>query len=168
MAEVAPATTVTVAGRVALVLLALNLSTKPPVGAGPLRETVPVDEAPPITDAGTTETPVNVAGLIVSVAVFVEPASTPLMVADTTLDTAVVDIVKEAVVAPALTVTVVGQVALVELEDKLTTIPLVLAGPVKVTVPVDDVPPMTELGDTVRLLNVAGVIVRAAVLVDPP
>ena len=37
------------------------------------------------------------------------------------------------------------------------------AGPLRVTVPVDGVPPVTEVGETVTLESVAGVTVRVAV-----
>jgi len=47
---VAPAATVTVEGTVAAeVLLDVRLTTRPPVGAGPVRVTVVVSVAPPIT-----------------------------------------------------------------------------------------------------------------------
>jgi hypothetical protein len=44
---------------------------------------------------------------------------------------------------PAKTVTVFGTAAAVTLLDKLTLIPPTLAGSFNVTVPVDDIPPMT-------------------------
>jgi hypothetical protein len=47
-----PALTVTVAGTTALVLLLDNATTTPPVGAVPVRVTVPVEEVPPVTLAG--------------------------------------------------------------------------------------------------------------------
>lgn len=65
----APAATVTVAGTVALAVLEVKVTAVPPVGAIPLKVTVPVEVAPPWTDVGFNETAVRTAGLIVSVAV---------------------------------------------------------------------------------------------------
>ena len=53
VAVVALAATVTLAGTwAAAVLLLDNVTTAPPVGAGPLSVTVPVDMFPPSTDVG--------------------------------------------------------------------------------------------------------------------
>ena len=50
VALLAPAVTVTLAGTVAAVVLSLDRETAaPPLGAGPLRLTVPVDGDPPVT-----------------------------------------------------------------------------------------------------------------------
>ena len=76
--------------------------------------------------------------------------------------TADVLIVKVAVVVPPTTVTDAGTTALVELLDKTMTAPAVGAGPRRVTVPVELRPPTTEVGETVRLVRVAGVIVNVA------
>jgi len=55
VALLAPAATVTLAGtRAAVVLLLESATCAPPVGAGPLNVTVPVDEFPPTTLAGFT------------------------------------------------------------------------------------------------------------------
>ena len=67
--------------------------------------------------------------------------------------TAAVVIVKVAVVAPAATVTLAGNcAAAVLLLVRVTTAPLDRAGPFKVTVPVDEVPPITE--DGLRTMDV--------------
>ena len=86
-----------------------------------------------------------------------------------TLDaTAEVVIVKVAVAAPAATVTLAGTcAAAVLLLVRVTTAPPDGAGPVKVTVPVDDVPPITEVGLRVTEVSVAAVTVRVAVFVTP-
>jgi hypothetical protein len=76
--------------------------------------------------------------------------------------------VKVAVVAPAATVTRAGNVATaVLLLDKVTTAPAAGACPVRVTVPVDDIAPITELGLRVTDDSVADVTVRLPVLVTP-
>ena len=85
------------------------------------------------------------------------------MVADTVLATALVVTVKVAVVAPAATVTLAGTVAAALLLDKLTVSPPVGAALPKVTVPVDEVPPVTEVGFSVTDETVGGFTVRLAV-----
>src|SRR5260370_14375566 len=56
-AVVAPAATVTLEGTVATDVLLLESATcAPPVGAGPLSVTVPVEEFPPVTLVGFRET----------------------------------------------------------------------------------------------------------------
>jgi hypothetical protein len=51
-----PAGTVTLAGTLVAVELSLSDTTAPPLGAAPLKVTVPVDELPPVTLDGLTET----------------------------------------------------------------------------------------------------------------
>ena len=73
----APAATVTVAGTVAVdVLLLERETTAPPVGAGPLSVTVPVEGDPPVTLVGfsVSEERVRAGGSTVSEAVLVAPA----------------------------------------------------------------------------------------------
>ena len=91
----------------------------------------------------------------------------PVMVTDVDAETPVVVIVKVAVVEPAATVTDAGTVAFELLDVKATTVPPVPAAEFSVTVPVDEVPPVTELGDTVTLCNPTGLIVNVAVTFVP-
>ncbi len=158
-----PAATVTVAGTVALVLLELKLTLTPPVAAGPVSVTVPVEGEPPCTDVGLSERLTNVGRLIVSVAVLEVPFSVAVIVEVVVVATATVVIVNVPVVAPAATVTVAGTVALVELEVRPTDTPPVPAAPLRVTVPVEDVPPVRVAGLSETLESAAGVIVRVAV-----
>jgi len=58
----APADTVTDAGTVAAGLLLFNATMAPPVGAGAVRVTVPVEPEPPMTVAGSTFTELRDAG----------------------------------------------------------------------------------------------------------
>lgn len=64
---VALAATLTLAGTVAALLLLCNETEMPPVGAGPVSVTVPVEELPPTTDVGFMLTPESAGGLTVSV-----------------------------------------------------------------------------------------------------
>ena len=77
VAVVAPAGTVTLAGVVADVLLSDRVTTAPPVGAGPSRVTVPVEEfapvAPPVKLVGLMVSVESAGGLMVRVAVRVTP-----------------------------------------------------------------------------------------------
>ena len=82
--------------------------------------------------------------------------------------TAEVVIVNVALVAPAVTVTLAGTCAAdVLLLVRVTTAPPDGAGPVKVTVPVDEVPPITELGLRLTEVSAAAVTVKVAVFVTP-
>jgi len=77
VALLAPAATITVAGTVAAdVLLLERETTAPPVGAGPLSVTVPVEGDPPVTLVGfsVSEERVRAGGSTVSEAVLVAPA----------------------------------------------------------------------------------------------
>ena len=140
----------------------------PPVGAGPFNVTVPVEDAPPRTVAGDTVTPVSSGGVTVKVALAVLPASEPVIVAVTDAKTAEVVIANVAVVAPAVTVTDVGGVALPELDVKLMTNPALGAMPFRVTVPVADVPPITEAGVIDKPVSAGGLMVSVADCVAPP
>ena len=86
-------------------------------------------------------------------------------------DKGLVVTVNVALVAPPATVTVDGTVADDGLPlDSDTTAPPPGAGPLSVTVPVEELPPTTLDGVTPNELNptAAGVTVRGAVLVTPP
>jgi hypothetical protein len=75
VAEVAPAATVTLAGTDAIEVLLLDkLTAAPPAGAGPLRVTVPVEEAPPVTLAGFTAMDEIEFAVAVKVATVASPA----------------------------------------------------------------------------------------------
>ena len=139
---VAPAATVTLVDTcAAAVLLLARVTSKPPVGAGPLRETVPRAGAPPGTEAGLTATETTTGAFTVMLAVWVEPhvaeIVTPVFDA-----TALLVAVKVAVVAPAATVTLVGTCAAAELLlASVTSEPPVGAGPLRETVPRPEAPP---------------------------
>jgi hypothetical protein len=79
LAVVAPPATVTLAGTVADAWLLVSVTTAPPEGATPLKETVPVEALPPTTLEGLSESAETVTGggvpvdVIVSVAVPTTP-----------------------------------------------------------------------------------------------
>jgi hypothetical protein len=76
---------------------------------------------------------------------------------------------KVACVAPALTVTEAGTVAAaVLLLDRLTTAPPGGAAPFNVTVPVEELPPTTDVGFSVSEVRTAPVAVIVAPPLDPP
>jgi hypothetical protein len=62
VALVAAAATVTLAGTVAEALLLERVTTAPPLGAGPLRVTMPVEGDPPVTLFGLSATEESVTG----------------------------------------------------------------------------------------------------------
>ena len=106
-------------------------------------------------------------GFTVSAAVRVTPAKTAEMVAEVEAVTEVVVTVKLALVAPASTVTLAGTVAAVELSESDTTTPPVGATALKVTVPVEELPPTTLVGlrdsaEIVDVVVVPGVISKSA------
>jgi hypothetical protein len=170
VAVVAPAATVTLEGTVAAdVLLLVSVTTVPPDRAAPFKVTVPVEEVPPITLEGLSETEDGVASLTVKFADFVVPLSVADMLTVVLDATGVVVIVNVAVVAPAATVTLAGTVAVdVLLLVRVTTTPPAGAAALKVTVPVDDAPPIGLLGLSETDDSVGGLMVSVAVCCVPP
>jgi len=81
--------------------------------------------------------------------------------------TGVVVTVKEAMGWPAATVTLAGTCAAGLLLTKVTTAPPVGATLLNVTVPVEEVPPTTEVGFRVTVLSTADVTVKLAFWVAP-
>src|SRR6266480_1176272 len=155
VALLAPAATVTLAGTVAVDVLLLERETAaPPVSAGPLSVTVPVEVcAPPVTLLGFSVSEERVGragGTTVSEAVLVTPAYDAEMVTGVDAVTVLVLTVNVALLAPAATVTLAGTVAVDVLLERETGVPPLGAGPLSVTVPVEDcAPPVTLVGFSV-------------------
>ena len=152
VAVVAPAATITLAGTVAERLLLERVAVIPPVGAGPLSVTVPVDPVPLVTLVGETETPESAGGETVKVAYFLVPPVCGLIqlaniVTVRVEAVAVVVTGKVAVLAPVTTTTLLGTVTLGSLECKamLTADPWTV---LVVTVPVATAPPTLVPGLT--------------------
>lgn len=87
------------------------------------------------------------------------------IVADVLLATAVVVTVNVVLVVPAATVTLAGTCAEPLFEDSATAAPPAGAGPFRVTVPVELLPPTKLVGFKLSELAEGGLIVRPAVCV---
>jgi hypothetical protein len=143
--DLALAGTVTDAGTLAPVVL-LRVTTNPPAGAGPSRMTVPVAPVPPVTAVGLTATALTLGMVTINVAVCVAPPLAAVIVTVVLVVTVDVLIVKVAVLCPASTVTDAGTGATLGALLVKVTVVLLTAGPSRVTVPVDGLPPASEVG----------------------
>ena len=157
LALVDPAATVTLAGTEVAVELSESETSAPPLGAAALSVTVPFDELPPTTLLGLTDTDESAAlGGGAEPAVIKSSACLPGLPARSAKTfmlncelTALVTMVKLALVAPAGIVMLDGIVATVAgagVESATTVLPL--CGALSVTVPVDGLPPTTLVGLT--------------------
>lgn len=153
----------TLLGTVAADRLLDRLTTIPPAGAGPERVTVPVEDVSPITVAGLIVIVSRAGGLMVRVAVCSTVPRVALIVADTWVPTEVVLTVNVEEALPASMETVEGTMALVELLTSLSTSPPTGAGPLRVTVPTEEVPPDRLVGLSPTDASAGGAIMRFAV-----
>jgi hypothetical protein len=158
-----PPATRTLVGTVALEFADVNPTIIPPVGAVPLRVTVPVAEVPPVTDVGETVNVDNDGGVTVSVVVTDAEPMEAVIVALTFVAVGDDVMVNVAEVAPAAIKTVAGVTAFALLEESVTVDPPVGTAPFNVTVPVDELPPTTEAGETARLDGTGGTTVNVAI-----
>jgi hypothetical protein len=163
-----PALTTTLPGTCATELLLLDsVTVVPPAGAAPLRVTVPVELLPPITELGLLVMDESVGALTVNVVVCVTPY-VPEMVTEVFVETGLVVMVKVAFLEPAAIETLPGTwAAEVLLLLRITVAPAGGAAPLRVAVPVELLPPTTELGDLLNEDRVAAVTVRVALLLPP-
>ena len=179
VALVAPAGMNTLDGTLAVPLLLERMTLTPPAGAGALSVTLPVEDCtPPMTVLGFKVSEDSVGGgggggFTVSEAVLVTPAKVAEIVTVVDALTALVLTVNVALVAPSATVTLEGTVATdVSLLESATCAPPDGAGPLSVTMPVEEFPPVTLVGLNVREVRVGvggavGFTVSEAVLVTP-
>jgi len=156
------AATVIEVGTCAKALFEVRLTTAPLAETGPLNVTFPCEAVPPRTVLGTNVSEVMVAGNTVKEAVTVVVPDVADMVA--TVEDATLDVVieKVAVVDPATTVTVPGVTTFALFDDNCKTAPPDGAGPFNVTVPVDEIPLGTDVGETARLVGEGGKTVIVA------
>ena len=133
-----------------------SVTTVPPGPAGPVSVIVPVEVLPPRTLVGLTTKVARVAGLTVRVAVWGSAPKVPVITAATVLLTPVVETVNVAEVLPVATITDAGTVTDGSLLESETIAPPGPAIPLKVAVPVDGLPPKTEIGFTDKEESVAG------------
>jgi hypothetical protein len=169
VALVAPAATVTLAGVADDALSSDSVTKVPPVGAGPFKVTVPIEELPPNTLTGFITTEESARGTIASEPVCVDPLNVPVIVTGVEVVTALVVTVKVAVVAPVATTTLAGVVANVLLSDSVTVLCAAVptAGPFKVTVPIEGLAPATVAGFMTRVAIARGLMINPTICVDP-
>ena len=165
---VAPAATVTVAGTFAAAVLLLDrITTAPPVGAAWVSVTVPVEEVPPVTEAGLSPMLLRTPANTVRLALWTAPWL-PEMVTVVFTATELVVTVNVAEVALGATVTLAGTCAAeVLLLERVTTAPPAGAGPLSVTIPVEVAPAGKEDGLKVTEPSTAAVTVRLVLCVAP-
>ena len=102
------------------------------------------------------------------VALFVTPPAVAETVTEVLAAPADVATVNVAELPPAETVTLAGTLATEGLLlDSATTVPPAGAGPLRVTVPVEELPAFTVEGESVNDDSTGGLMVRAVVLVMP-
>src|SRR5216684_8357688 len=152
VAAVSPFRTVTCAGTLTTEALSLTRGTSaPPLGAGPVRVTVPVAPDPPATFTGVMVSERSArfgGGCTVSGMVWLTPLNDAVMPTTVCVRIVVVSMVKVAVVAPCGTRTLSGTEAI----DRsslvtMTRAPPVPAGLVNVTVALTGRPPTTDAGE---------------------
>src|SRR5437773_1425567 len=176
VAVVLAAGTVTLEGTLAAALLLESVTCAPPAGASPLSVTVPVDDCvPPVTLVGfnvSEETVGRGGGITVSEEDGRASRRDAEKVTGVDAATEKVLIVKVAVVLAAGPVTVERTLAAALLLESVTCAPPAGAGPLSVTVPVDDcVPPVTLVGFNVSEETVGrggGITVSEADVLVPP
>ena len=168
VALVLPDATVTLGGTDATAGLALVRATvMPPMGALPVSVTVPVELDPPVTVVGLRVRVESAGGFTVRVAVLLIPPAEAVITTGVWAATGVVRMVNVAVLLPDATVTLAGTVAMAGFAlERVTKTPPAGAAAVSVTVPVEVLPPIREVGLNARVER--AVIVSTADEFTPP
>lgn len=166
---VAEAATVTLAGTVRLVLLLVKATAAPPVAAAVLNVTVQVLVPAPVNDAGLQVRLLTVTGaFIATVELALAPLAVAVTVPEQSLEIVPAVAEKAAVVAPAATVTEVGAVRRVLLDESATGSPPAGAAVLVVTVQVLTAPDVSDAGAQANAVTVTGGIkLRDAVFEVP-
>lgn len=173
-ALLAPAATVTLDGTLAAAELDDSVTTAPAAGAGALRVTVPVEDLPPVTLAGfsdTADTAGPTGGGFTPIAENWNTLSRAALSCTVVVSCGNVVTGKLALVAPPGTMTLAGTLAASgRTLPRFTATPAAGAGPASVTVPVAAVPPTTLVGFTVSAVSSGrlGYSVKGADRVTPP
>lgn len=157
----------TVPGAVAAALLEVIAKVNPEAGAGAFNVTVAVELFPPVTLVGESVSDVGDGAVMARDAAADFPLLLAVIFAEVFVGTADVYTTKVVVICPPGTMTKPGTVAEPLSDERVTLRPWLGAGPVSVIVAVDDPPPITVVGESVRLVMVDGYIVRVAVLLFP-
>jgi hypothetical protein len=153
-AVAAPAGTVTVAGSVSAGTELERPTETPPVGAGPDSLTLLVfDVVPDTIVSGDIVTDESTGGITVKPVLAVIAPSDAWMVATAVALTAVVVMLKVAELAPAAMVTLAGTLAAAFKLESETVFPPDGATPIRVTVAVEELPPVTLAGATLMPLK---------------
>ena len=168
VALVAPAGTVTVAGMEAAPLLSESATCAPPAGAGAVRVTVPEAPVPPVTLVGLTLTAETAGGNTVRVTLCVPPPEEAVMLTLVDALTGLVATLNVALVAPPGTVTFGGTEAAPLVLESATCAPPAGAGPLRMTVPVTAVPPVTLAWLRLSDATPGGITVSEPLCVAPP
>lgn len=163
-----PGDIVTLPGTVAAAVLLLDSVMTTLMAAVPVRVTVPVELLPPSTLIGLSDSVDSDGARTVMVAARLTPLAKTEMDDVVFAGTGTVVTGNVAVRFPAATVTVVGtRAAFGLLLARVAIAPPVGAGPFRVTVAVEELPPMMLVGFKLRDDGVGAVIVNVAILVTP-
>ncbi|MFN7987706.1 MAG: hypothetical protein U0529_09555 [Thermoanaerobaculia bacterium] len=148
--------------------LLVSVTVVPELGAFPVSVTVSVAPVPPLTIVGETLAALIAGADTVRVAVFDTPPAVAVSVTVALMPTGFVVIAAVVVFVPGATVTEAGSVAaFVSLLVSVTVVPVLGAFPVRVTVSVAPVPPVTLVGETLAAFIAGAVTARVAVFVTP-
>ena len=145
-------------------MLLINPTVSPPAGAGPLSTTVPVTICPEATLLGLIVTLVSTGGFTVNPAIMAAlPAAEAVMFTFPPDAVGNVLTLNVPLDCPAAITNVAGTVArVVSLLTTLIVDPPAGAGPLRITMPRDPVPPVTAPGLNVRATIEGGTTVRLA------
>ena len=151
----------------AVVGLAVSVTTSPPRGAAEVKVTVALDSPPPGTVEGLSTREDTPSGKTVRLADELDPPRVAVIVGFVVDVGWVVDTLNVACVDSGEILTDAGTVADGSVDDNTTSTPLLGAGALSVTVPVEIDPPATVCGLRETELTPIPRTVRDAVAIDP-